>query len=213
MMSYWQANHLSLAEPNLKWGICKESEVIHEFAIVSAAETFYKSGSVNQDFETYIPFTQRGNYTFIERIRMTYAGENDDKELESQSLAYLEDWGHDPKHTHIYVTATQAGTGNLLFDITGLGYTVRNQYGNPEFRYYYRNVKWDYIEGDTGNAGIPLQVYGNSWSTYFKPKISNSYVQNNAYRLYVQRYGVNGKLDVAPHQDKKYQTYYFKLIE
>lgn len=213
MMSYWQANRLSFAENNLKWGICKDSEVVHEFAIVSAAETLYKSGSYNQDFETYIPLNPRGNYTFIERIRMTYAGQNGDKELEGQFLARLEDWGHDPKHTHIYVTGTQASTGNLLFDITGLGYTVRNQYGNPEFRYSYRNVKWDYIEGDTGNAGIPLQVYGNSWSTYFKPRISNSYVQNNAYRLNVQRYGANGKLDVAPHQDKKYQTYYFKLIE
>lgn len=213
MMSYWQASRLSLAEPNLKWGICEDSEVIHEFAIVSAAETLYKSGSYNQDFETYIPLDQRRNYTFVERVRMTYAGALDDNELERQNLVHLEDWGHDPKHTHIYVTGTRASTGNLLFDITGLGYTVRNQYGNPEFRYYNRNVKWDYIEGDTGNAGIPLQVYGNSWSTYFKPRINNSYVQNNTYRLNVRRYGVSNKLDVAPHQDKKYQTYYFKLIE
>lgn len=213
MMSYWQASRLSLAEPNLKWGICEDSEVIHEFAIVSAAETLYKSGSYNQDFETYIPLDQRRNYTFVERVRMTYAGALDDNELERQNLVHLEDWGHDPKHTHIYVTGTRASTGNLLFDITGLGYTVRNQYGNPEFRYYNRNVKWEYIEGDTGNAGIPLQVYGNSWSTYFKPRINNSYVQNNTYRLNVRRYGVSNKLDVAPHQDKKYQTYYFKLIE
>lgn len=213
IMSYWQALRLDYAEPNLTWGICEDSEVVHEFAISNVSGILYKSGSYNQDFETYIPLYQRGRYAFIERIRMTYAGEGDDKELARQNLLYLEDWGHDPGHTHIYVTGTQAGTGNLLFDITGLGYTVKNQYGNPEFRYSNRNVKWEYIEGDVTNAGIPLQVYGNAWSTYFKPKINNSYVHNNSYRLNVERSGATGKLDAAPHRDKKYQTYYFKLIE
>lgn len=90
---------------------------------------------------------------------------------------------------------------------------VKDKYGSWKYYPYNRDVEWEYIEGDIVTAGIPLEVYGNAWSTNFKPKISNSYVYNNTYNLNVRRFGVTGKLDVTPHQTQEYPTYYFKPIE
>lgn len=207
MMNYRQATLLQNAEPNLMWGICKDSEVVHEFAIVMGTETLFNK-TYGQDFEGYIPFIERGNYTFCERIRMTNT-EMGDKELEKQELVFLEDFGHDSRHTHIYVTGTQANTGNLLFNITGIGKVVTNKYGNPVFIYSYHDMPWEHIEGDVTNAGIPLQVYGNAWSAYFKPK----YYSNKNFRLNVQRRGAATGLNANQYREKKYQTYYFKPIE
>ena len=184
MMNYRQATLLQNAEPNLVWGICKDSEVVHEFAIVMGIETLFNS-TYGQNFEGYIPFIERGSYTFCERIRMTNT-EGGDKELEKQELVFLEDFGHDSRHTHIYVTGTQANTGNLLFNITGIGKVVMNKYSNPVFIYSYRDMPWEHIEGDVTNAGIPLLVYGNAWSAYFKP---GNYYSNKNFRLNVQRRG------------------------
>lgn len=208
MMNYRQATLLQNAEPNLMWGICKDSEVVHEFAIVMGTETLFNN-TYGQDFEGYIPFIERGSYTFCERIRMTNT-ERGDKELEKQELVFLEDFAHDSRHTHIYVTGTQANTGNLLFNITGLGYVVTNKNGKPEFRYLYRDMPWEHIEGDVTNAGIPLQVYGNAWSAYFKP---GNYYSNKNFRLNVQRRGAATGLNANQYREKKYQTYYFKPIE
>lgn len=208
MMNYRQATLLQNAEPNLMWGICKDSEVVHEFAIVMGAETLFNN-TYGQNFEGYIPFIERGNYTFCERIRMTNT-EMGDKELEKQELVFLEDFGHDSRHTHIYVTGTQANTGNLLFNITGIGKVVTNKYGNPVFIYSYRDMPWEHIEGDVTNAGIPLQVYGNAWSAYFKP---GNYYSDKNFRLNVQRRGAATGLNANQYREKKYQTYYFKPIE
>lgn len=208
MMNYRQATLLQNAEPNLMWGICKDSEVVHEFAIVMGTETLFNN-TYGQNFEGYIPFIERGNYTFCERIRMTNT-KMGDKELEKQELVFLEDFGHDSRHTHIYVTGTQANTGNLLFNITGIGKVVTNKYGNPVFIYSYRDMPWEHIEGDVTNAGIPLQVYGNAWSAYFKP---GNYYSNKNFRLNVQRRGAATGLNANQYREKKYQTYYFKPIE
>lgn len=116
MMNYQQATLLQNAEPNLEWGICKDSEVLHEFAITMGTETLFNT-PWGADFAGYIPFIVRGSYNFCERIRMTKT-ERGDKELDKQELVFLEDFGHDPVHTHILVTGTQANTGNLLFNIT-----------------------------------------------------------------------------------------------
>lgn len=208
IMTYKQAEALCKAAPGTIWGICLDSEVVHEFAIVMGTETLLKS-TYGFDLAGYIPFIQRGSYHFYERIRMTKT-QGGDKELHKQELVYLEDFGHDPKHTYLHVTGTKANTGNLLFNITGLGKMVKNKDGISQYYPYNRDVTWDYIEGDTGTAGIPLEVYGNAWSTNFKPKIGNSYVFNNTYNLNVRRLGATGKLDVTPHQTQEYPTYYFK---
>lgn len=208
MMNYRQATLLQNAEPNLVWGICKDSEVVHEFAIVMGIETLFNS-TYGQNFEGYIPFIERGSYTFCERIRMTNT-EGGDKELEKQELVFLEDFGHDSRHTHIYVTGTQANTGNLLFNITGIGKVVMNKYSNPVFIYSYRDMPWEHIEGDVTNAGIPLLVYGNAWSAYFKP---GNYYSNKNFRLNVQRRGAATGLNADQYREKKYKTYYLKPIE
>lgn len=208
MMNYQQATLLQNAEPNLEWGICKDSEVLHEFAITMGTETLFNS-TYGQNFEGYIPFIERGRYTFCERIRMTNT-EGGDKELEKQELVFLEDFGHDSRHTHIYVTGTQANTGNLLFNITGIGKVVMNKYSNPVFIYSYRDMPWEHIEGDVTNAGIPLLVYGNAWSAYFKP---GNYYSNKNFRLNVQRRGAATGLNADQYREKKYKTYYLKPIE
>lgn len=211
IMTYKQAEALCKAAPGTIWGICLDSEVEHEYAIVQGTETLLKS-PYGYNFEGYIKFILRGAYHFYERIRMTKTQEGD-KELNKQELVYLEDFGHDPGHTYFRVAGTKANTGNLLFDITELGNMVKDKYGSWKYYPYNRDVKWEYIEGDIVTAGIPLEVYGNAWSTNFKPKISNSYVYNNTYNLNVRRFGVTGKLDVTPHQTQEYPTYYFKPIE
>lgn len=104
MMNYQQATLLQNAEPNLEWGICKDSEVLHEFAITMGTETLFNT-PWGADFAGYIPFIVRGSYNFCERIRMTKT-EKGDKELDKQELVFLEDFGHDMKHTHIFVTGT-----------------------------------------------------------------------------------------------------------
>ena len=43
MMNYQQATLLQNAEPNLEWGICKDSEVLHEFAITMGTETLFNT--------------------------------------------------------------------------------------------------------------------------------------------------------------------------
>ena len=43
MMNYQQVTLLQNAEPNLEWGICKDSEVLHEFAITMGAETLFNT--------------------------------------------------------------------------------------------------------------------------------------------------------------------------
>ena len=206
MMNYQQATLLQNAEPNLEWGICKDSEVLHEFAITMGAETLFNT-PWKADFEGYIPFIVRGSYNFCERIRMTKT-EMGDKELDKQELVFLEDFGHDPVHTHIFVTGTQANTGNLLFNITGIGTVVKNKYDKPVFRYSYSDVKWENIEGE-GTASIPLKVYGNAWSANFKPK----YYSNKNSSLNVRRRGIMNGLNAGQYRDKKYKTYYFKPIE
>lgn len=206
MMNYQQATLLQNAEPNLEWGICKDSEVLHEFAITMGAETLFNT-PWEGDFAGYIPFIVRGSYNFCERIRMTKT-EMGDKELDKQELVFLEDYGHDPVHTHIFVTGTQANTGNLLFNITGIGTVVKNKYDKPEFRYSYSDVKWENIEGE-GTASIPLKVYGNAWSANFKPK----YYSNKNSSLNVRRRGIMNGLNAGQYRDKKYKTYYLKPIE
>lgn len=136
--------------------------------------------------------------------------EKGDKELDKQELVFLEDFGHDSRHTHIYVTGTQANTGNLLFNITGIGTVVKNKYDKPEFRYSYRDMPWEHIEGDVTNAGIPLLVYGNAWSAYFKP---GNYYSNKNFRLNVQRRGAATGLNADQYREKKYKTYYLKPME
>ena len=206
MMNYQQATLLQNAEPNLEWGICKDSEVLHEFAITMAAETLFNT-PWGADFAGYIPFIVRGSYNFCERIRMTKT-ENGDKELDKQELVFLEDFGHDMKHTHIFVTGTQANTSNLLFNITGIGTVVKNKYDKPEFRYSYSDVKWENIEGE-GTASIPLEVYGNAWSANFKPK----YYSNKNSQLNVRRRGIMKGLNAGQYLEKKYKTYYLKPTE
>lgn len=206
MMNYQQATLLQNAEPNLVWGICKDSEVVHEFAITMGAETLFNT-LWGADFAGYIPFIVRGSYAFCERIRMTKT-ERGDKELDKQELVFLEDFGHDQVHTHICVTGTQANTGNLLFNITGIGKLVKDKYDNPKFIYSYRDVEWENIEGE-GTASIPLKVYGNAWSANFKPK----YYSNKNSRLNVRRRGIMNGLDAGQYREKKYKTYYLKPIE
>lgn len=206
MMNYQQATLLQNAEPNLVWGICKDSEVVHEFAITMDAETLLNT-PWGADFAGYIPFILRGSYAFCERIRMTKT-ERGDKELDKQELVFLEDFGHDQVHTHICVTGTQANTGNLLFNITGIGKLVKDKYDNPKFIYSYRDVEWENIEGE-GTASIPLKVYGNAWSANFKPK----YYSNKNSQLNVRRRGVTRGLDAGQYREKKYKTYYLKPIE
>lgn len=206
MMNYQQATLLQNAEPNLEWGICKDSEVLHEFAITMGAETLFNT-PWGADFAGYIPFIVRGSYNFCERIRMTKT-EKGDKELDKQELVFLEDFGHDMKHTHIFVTGTQANTSNLLFNITGIGTVVKNKYDKPEFRYSYSDVKWENIEGE-GTASIPLKVYGNAWSANFKPK----YYSNKNSQLNVRRRGIMKGLNAGQYREKKYKTYYLKPIE
>lgn len=206
MMNYQQATLLQNAEPNLEWGICKDSEVLHEFAIAMGTETLFNT-PWGTDFAGYIPFILRGSYNFCERIRMTKT-EKGDKELDKQELVFLEDFGHDMKHTHIFVTGTQANTSNLLFNITGIGTVVKNKYDKPEFRYSYSDVKWENIEGE-GTASIPLEVYGNAWSANFKPK----YYSNKNSQLNVRRRGIMKGLNAGQYREKKYKTYYLKPIE
>lgn len=206
MMNYQQATLLQNAEPNLEWGICKDSEVLHEFAIIIGTETLFNT-PWGADFAGYIPFIVRGSYNFCERIRMTKT-ERGDKELDKQELVFLEDYGHDPVHTHILVTGTQANTGNLLFNITGIGKVVKNKYDKPVFIYSYRDVKWEKIEGE-GIASIPLEVYGNAWSANFKPK----YYSNKNSQLNVRRRGIMNGLNAGQYREKKYKTYYLKPIE
>ncbi len=206
MMNYQQATLLQNAEPNLEWGICKDSEVLHEFAITMGTEILFNT-PWGADFAGYIPFIVRGSYNFCERIRMTKT-EKGDKELDKQELVFLEDFGHDMKHTHIFVTGTQANTGNLLFNITGIGTVVKNKYDKPEFRYSYSDVKWENIEGE-GTASIPLKVYGNAWSANFKPK----YYSNKNSQLNVRRRGIMKGLNAGQYREKKYKTYYLKPIE
>lgn len=206
MMNYQQATLLQNAEPDLEWGICKDSEVLHEFAITMGAETLFNT-PWGADFAGYIPFILRGSYNFCERIRMTKT-EKGDKELDKQELVFLEDFGHDMKHTHIFVTGTQANTSNLLFNITGIGTVVKNKYDKPEFRYSYSDVKWENIEGE-GTASIPLKVYGNAWSANFKPK----YYSNKNSQLNVRRRGIMKGLNAGQYREKKYKTYYLKPIE
>ena len=206
MMNYQQATLLQNAEPNLEWGICKDSEVLHEFAITMGTETLFNT-PWGADFAGYIPFIVRGSYNFCERIRMTKT-EKGDKELDKQELVFLEDFGHDMKHTHIFVTGTQANTSNLLFNITGIGTVVKNKYDKPEFRYSYSDVKWENIEGE-GTASIPLEVYGNAWSANFKPK----YYSNKNSQLNVRRRGIMRGLNAGQYREKKYKTYYLKPIE
>lgn len=208
MMNYQQATLLQNAEPNLEWGICKDSEVLHEFAITMGTETLFNT-PWGANFAGYIPFIERGSYNFCERIRMTKT-ERGDKELDKQELVFLEDFGHDSRHTHIYVTGTQANTGNLLFNITGIGKVVTNKYGNREFVYSYRDMIWEHIGGDVKNASIPLQVYGDVWSADFKPV---NYYSNKNFRLNVQRRGAATGLNADQYREKKYKTYYFKPIE
>ena len=43
MMNYQQATLLQNAEPTLEWGICKDSEVLHEFAITMGTETLFNT--------------------------------------------------------------------------------------------------------------------------------------------------------------------------
>lgn len=212
IMTYDQAKLLQNAEPQITWGICKDSEVVHEFAIVQGTETLFNNPYGSPTFGGYFKFILRGSFTLCERIRMTNTQEGD-KELNKQELVFLEDFGHDPKHTHIYVTGTKQNDGNWLFDLPALGKEVTKANSKPQFTYYNRDVKWDYIEGDVGTSGIPLNVYGDKWNATFKPKINNSYVYNNTYQLNVQRRGAFVKLDVDPHQNQTYNTYYFKLIE
>lgn len=206
MMNYQQATLLQNAEPNLEWGICKDSEVLHEFAIAMGTETLFNT-PWGADFAGYIPFIVRGSYNFCERIRMTKT-EKGDKELDKQELVFLEDFGHDMKHTHIFVTGTQTNTSNLLFNITGIGTVVKNKYDKPEFRYSYSDVKWENIEGE-GTASIPLKVYGNAWSANFKPK----YYSNKNSQLNVRRRGIMKGLNAGQYREKKYKTYYLKPIE
>ena len=206
MMNYQQATLLQNAEPNLEWGICKDSEVLHEFAITMGTETLFNT-PWGADFAGYIPFILRGSYNFCERIRMTKT-EKGDKEFDKQELVFLEDFGHDMKHTHIFVTGTQANTSNLLFNITGIGTVVKNKYDKPEFRYSYSDVKWENIEGE-GTASIPLKVYGNAWSANFKPK----YYSNKNSQLNVRRRGIMKGLNAGQYREKKYKTYYLKPIE
>lgn len=206
MMNYQQATLLQNAEPNLEWGICKDSEVLHEFAITMGTETLFNT-PWRADFAGYIPFIVRGSYNFCERIRMTKT-EMGDKELDKQELVFLEDYGHDPRHTHILVTGTQANTGNLLFNITGIGTVVKNKYDKPEFRYSYSDVKWEYIEGER-TASIPLKVYGNAWSANFKPK----YYSDKNSQLNVLRRGIMNGLNAGQYLEKKYKTYYLKPVE
>lgn len=206
MMNYQQATLLQNAEPNLEWGICKDSEVLHEFAITMGTETLFNT-PWGADFAGYIPFIVRGSYNFCERIRMTKT-EKGDKELDKQELVFLEDFGHDQVHTHICVTGTQANTGNLLFNITGIGKLVKDKYDNPKFIYSYRDVEWENIEGE-GTASIPLKVYGNAWSANFKPK----YYSDKNSSLNVRRCGIMNVLNAGQYRDKKYKTYYLKPIE
>ena len=211
MMDSEQAYYLQRAVSKVDWGICKDSELIHEFRVLNLGQTIYKSGSYD-NFEAPIPFYLASKYDFYEYLSMTSAGPKGTIELTNQKLLEITRQQGDAKHTHMLLKGTEVESSNLIFNIYGIGYTVKDKYNRDEFKYYHRDVKWPRMFG-SADGTIPTRIYGTAWEATFKPDINNQDAINGNYRVLVTRFNSNGQLDLEQYRNQNYPTYYFKLLK
>lgn len=217
MMNYWQASTLTKAESTIVWGMCKESELIHEYYAQDnrGSEII---GSSNGSITNKLGFAtgaNGGSFTYIkERIKVTYAGSYNDKELATQELLEIAGLIQDSRHSHLWITGTPQGD-NLMVNVAEVGRMVKNQWNVDVYKPIYQNVKWEYYRGDTG-VSIPTAAYGTSgFDTHFKP--TSFYHQDIAGGQYLvgmkRRNEAITRLDAEPYIQEPYQTYYFELIK
>lgn len=211
MMDSEQAYYLQRAVSKVDWGICKDSELIHEFRVLNLGQTIYKSGSYD-NFEAPIPFYLASKYDFYEYLSMTSAGPKGTIELTNQKLLEITRQQGDAKHTHMLLKGTEVESNNLIFNIYGIGYAVKDKYNRDEFKYYHRDVKWPRMFG-SADGTIPTRIYGTAWEATFKPDINNQDAINGNYKVLVTRFNSNGQLDLKQYRNQNYPTYYFKLLK
>lgn len=217
MMNYWQASALTQAEPTIVWGMCKESELIHEYyAQDNRGTEISKSsnGSITNKFG-FATGANGGSLTYIkERIKVTYAGSYRDKEVVTQELLEIAGLIQDSRHSHLWITGTPQGD-NLMVNVEEVGRMVKNQWNVDVYKPIYQNVKWEYYRGNTG-VSIPTAAYGTSrFDTHFKPtSFYHQDIAGGQYLVGMKRSNeAITRLDAEQYKQEPYQTYYFELIK
>lgn len=208
IMSYAQGLELSrVTENKAGWGICKESEVTHEFVMNNAVGDVYR-GPFDSGFALAVAAVNV-TYGIYERVGMTYTKDGDYSEHRRQKIFEMFSF-FGRSHTHAWVSVTKNGS-NFDFDINKAGYMVKNQYGYYTiFKPAATNIKWKYKEGD-GAFNTPVQMYGGQMTA---GDLTPTFVGSNEYyRLNISRMGITTPYELTADKAIEYPTYYFKYLE
>lgn len=203
IMTYEQANALYSTDASATWGICKDSEIKHNYVI--AGRTYEPGTQIQQvaSFPYAIP-------VFInESVRITSNGPTVvNPELETQVLLSFMCKTAEEYYTHAVLEGTVSG----VLDIKQLGYMVMGKYGMT-FSAKQKNVTWtrtNVEEGSGTNAMVPVSVYGDRWVASFDANLSNT---TRKFSMTVTRHGNTTPLDAEPWKNKNYKTFYFKPLD
>lgn len=202
IMTYAQANALYSTDASATWGICKDSEIKHNYVI---AGTTYEPGTQIQQVTSF-PYAIP---VFInESVRITSNGPTVvNPELETQVLLSFMCKTAEEYYTHAVLEGTVSG----VLDIKQLGYMVMGKYGMT-FSAEQKNVTWtrtNVEEGSGTNAMVPVSVYGDRWVASFDANLSNT---TRKFSMTVTRHGNTTPLDAEPWKNKNYKTFYFKPL-
>lgn len=203
IMTYEQANALYSTDASATWGICKDSEIKHNYVI--AGRTYEPGTQIQQvaSFPYAIP-------VFInESVRITSNGPTVvNPELETQVLLSFMCKTAEEYYTHAVLEGTVSG----VLDIKQLGYMVMGKYGMT-FSAKQKNVTWtrtNVEEGSGTNAMVPVSVYGDRWVASFDANLSNT---TRKFSMTVTRHGNTTPLDAEAWKNKNYKTFYFKPLD
>lgn len=207
IMNYAQGYALTQADEFADWGVCKESEVKHEFVVNDRGVDIY-TGSHDSNLALAVSALSLG-YGIYERVGMTYTQAKSYREFRRQGILEITVSFMRPSHTHAWLTFTKKGN-NFEFDVNKVGYLTNDKYGNPTiFNALANNVRWNYASGDVG-FNMPVQMYGGKASATFKPTY---YRPGEQYELSVTRKAITTPYDLAADKAQNYPTYYFKLLK
>lgn len=203
IMTYAQANALYSADISATWGICKDSEIKHNYAIGTMT---YEPGT---QIKIALGATFGETFGITEHVKMINNGPLvQNSVLEEQVL--LNFWRRlnatNLAATHVLLEGTISG----VLDIKELGkmQTVHKFYPLQQ------NVAWglqELLYGDYKDASLPVNVYGSRWNAHLKPSnLSNNYKD---FEITIFRYGYTKTLDEGKWKNKNYTTYYFKPLD
>lgn len=204
IMTYQQGNDLMNADPTIVWGICKESEIVHDYSIKN--RDYEPGAQVNESVE--LPYLI--NVKLTEQVKMrNYGPLIENPQLAEQTLLSFTNYTNGTYYTHVKLVGTISGELN----ITELGYMKRTSLYESVYIPLKTGVTWNFNrieEGAQTNAKMPVNVYGDNWNAVFDANLRAS---DKPYSMRVIRHGVMNALNVEYWKNQSYRTFYFKAVD